>query len=119
MNSATDSRSYPSIITSATQPTTLVLEDTDDSYSNPNVITSRQDLSFVECWHEDCSEKGVILPLGNSQYGANTYNGITLSLLTDLGVAQGYSAFGEFDTDYSWLWCGSSEFDTSCNWIYY
>ena len=62
-------------------------------------ILTRQDLVFLESWQEDTSEKQVLLPLGNSQYGATTWNGIPLKKLTDLGVGQGYSAFGEWDAD--------------------
>lgn len=59
------------------------------------VITSRQDFVFLEVWHEKISDKGVVYPLGNVQYGTNSYEGITLS---NSLVAQGYSAFGEWDT---------------------
>ncbi|KJZ03541.1 coiled-coil domain-containing protein [Pseudoalteromonas piscicida] len=60
------------------------------------VITSRKDLVFLESWHEKIAEKDVVYPLGNVQYGANSYKGITLR--NNL-VAQGYSAFGEWDAD--------------------
>ncbi|MCO7201698.1 hypothetical protein [Pseudoalteromonas sp. OANN1] len=59
------------------------------------VITSRKDLVFLESWHEKIADKDVVYPLGNVQYGANNYKGI--SLRNNL-VAQGYSAFGEWDT---------------------
>lgn len=59
------------------------------------VITSRQDFAFLECWHEKISDKGVVYPLGNMQYGGTTYEGITLAVN---GIAQGYSAFGEWDS---------------------
>ncbi|MGA4605851.1 hypothetical protein [Pseudoalteromonas maricaloris] len=59
------------------------------------VITSRKDLVFLESWHEKIADKDVVYPLGNVQYGANNYKGITLR--NNL-VAQGYSAFGEWDT---------------------
>ncbi|MBD1581273.1 hypothetical protein [Pseudoalteromonas sp. S16_S37] len=60
------------------------------------VITSRKDLVFLESWHEKIADKDVVYPLGNVQFGANTYEGIGLA--SNL-VAQGYSAFGEWDTD--------------------
>ncbi|KZN45696.1 hypothetical protein [Pseudoalteromonas luteoviolacea] len=59
------------------------------------VITSRKDIIFLESWHEVISEKGAVYPLGNVQYGASSYSGISLS--ADL-VEQGYSAFGEWDS---------------------
>ncbi|RJE78158.1 hypothetical protein BGP78_06515 [Pseudoalteromonas sp. MSK9-3] len=58
------------------------------------VITSRKDLVFLESWHEKIADKDVVYPLGNVQYGASSYEGVTLS--NNL-VAQGYSAFGEWD----------------------
>ncbi|TMP46388.1 hypothetical protein CWB96_12355 [Pseudoalteromonas citrea] len=58
------------------------------------VITSRKDLVFLESWHEKIADKDVVYPLGNVQYGASSYKGVTL--LNNL-VAQGYSAFGEWD----------------------
>ena len=59
------------------------------------VVTSRQDFVFLESWHEKISDKDVVYPLGNVQYGATTWEGIALS---NTVVAQGYSAFGEWDT---------------------
>ncbi|WP_462155077.1 hypothetical protein [Pseudoalteromonas piscicida] len=59
------------------------------------VITSRKDLVFLESWHEKIADKDVVYPLGNVQYGASSYKGIALR--NNL-VAQGYSAFGEWDT---------------------
>ncbi|NOU49522.1 hypothetical protein HG263_03030 [Pseudoalteromonas sp. JBTF-M23] len=58
------------------------------------VITTRKDLVFLESWREDISEKDVVYPLGNVQYGASNYEGI--ALVNNL-VAQGYCAFGEWD----------------------
>ena len=59
------------------------------------VITTRQDFVFLESFHEKISDKDVVYPLGNVQYGATTWEGISLSTSV---VAQGYSAFGEWDT---------------------
>jgi hypothetical protein len=59
------------------------------------VIISRQDFTFLESLHEVISDKDVVYPLGNVQYGVSTWEGITLS---NTLVAQGYSAFGEWDT---------------------
>ncbi|MDW7550203.1 hypothetical protein [Pseudoalteromonas peptidolytica] len=59
------------------------------------VITSRKDLVFLEAWHEKIADKDVVYPLGNVQYGASSYKGI--GLRNNL-VAQGYSAFGEWDS---------------------
>ncbi|NOU49500.1 hypothetical protein HG263_02920 [Pseudoalteromonas sp. JBTF-M23] len=60
------------------------------------VITSRKDLVFLESWHEKIADKDVVYPLGNVQFGASNYEGIGLA--NNL-VAQGYSAFGEWDTN--------------------
>jgi hypothetical protein len=59
------------------------------------VITSRQDFVFLESWAEAITDKDVVYPLGNVQYGTTSYEGITLATN---GIAQGYSAFGEWDT---------------------
>ncbi|MBQ4864470.1 hypothetical protein J8L98_22520 [Pseudoalteromonas sp. MMG013] len=74
-----------------------------------SVITSRKDLVFLESWHEKIADKDVVYPLGNVQYGATAYQGI--GLLNNL-VAQGYSAFGEWDgntTGHGAKWSGLSE----------
>lgn len=63
------------------------------------VILSRQDYVFIESWHELVADKDVHIPLGNVQYGAPTDDdGVSVSPLTGLGIGQGYSAFGEWDT---------------------
>lgn len=75
------------------------------------VVTSRQDFVFLESWHEDISDKDVVYPLGNVQYGDSTYEAITLS--TGL-VAQGYSGFGGWDTSttgYGVVWSTLSDSD--------
>ncbi|AUR87158.1 coil containing protein [Vibrio phage 1.097.O._10N.286.49.B3] len=67
-------------------------------------ILSRQDYCFLETFHEVISDKGVVFPLGNVQYGANAYEGIPLQATNTL---QGYSAFGEWDSEtvgYSAVW---------------
>ncbi|BBN81941.1 hypothetical protein PA25_19260 [Pseudoalteromonas sp. A25] len=64
--------------------------------SSEQVITSRKDLVFLESWHEKIADKDVVYPLGNVQYGASSHEGIALA--NNL-VAQGYSAFGEWDQD--------------------
>ncbi len=59
-----------------------------------DVITSRQDYVFLESWYEKIADKGEVYPLGNVQYGAADYNGITLSTRDD-----GYTRFGEWDSE--------------------
>jgi len=64
----------------------------------------RQDLVFLEVWHEDVSEKDVVFPYGNVQYGADTYTApdgtvFHTTPITDLGIKQGYSAFGSWDKE--------------------
>lgn len=61
-----------------------------------SVITSRRDLCFFEEWDEDIEEKDIVCD--TPQYGASTYEGIPAVNITSLGVQQGYSAFGEWDT---------------------
>ncbi|WP_462150871.1 hypothetical protein [Pseudoalteromonas xiamenensis] len=73
------------------------------------VILSRKDLVFLEVWHEKISEKDVIYPLGNVQFGASSWSSVTLS---NALVAQGYSAFGEWDSNtkgYGVRWSSLSE----------
>jgi hypothetical protein len=73
------------------------------------VIISRKDFAFIESWPELVSEKDVVYPLGNTQYGVSTWKGITLS---NALVAQGYSAFGAWDTvttGYGVVWSTLSE----------
>ena len=60
-----------------------------------SVITSRQDFIFLESYHESMATNDWFNPLGNSQYGVSTWDGITL---VNNFLAQGYSAFGEWDT---------------------
>lgn len=62
-----------------------------------NVIISRKDLSFLEVWDEKISDKGILCPLGNTQYSGSPFLGISQYALTGYGVAQSYSAFGEWD----------------------
>ncbi|KAF7770022.1 hypothetical protein PCIT_a2966 [Pseudoalteromonas citrea] len=77
------------------------------------VITSRKDLVFLETWHEKISDKDLFVPLGNVQYGATSFGkGMALNKLTDYGIAQGYCAFGEWDTitqGYGRRWSEMSE----------
>ncbi len=64
----------------------------------------RQDLVFLEVWHEDVSEKDVVFPYGNVQYGADKYTApdgtvFHTTPITDLGIKQGYSSFGSWDKE--------------------
>jgi hypothetical protein len=59
-------------------------------------IIDRSDLLGLEVWHEEIDTNGAVYPFGNVQYGATTHEGISLS---NTVVAQGYSAFGEWDTE--------------------
>ena len=60
------------------------------------VITTRKDLCFLEAWYEAIDLHDLWNPLGNVQFGASSFDGITG--LSNTLVAQGYSAFGEWDT---------------------
>ena len=55
----------------------------------PADAISRSDLSFLESWHEDISEKNFVYPLGNVQYLGGNTDGLT-------GIANG--AFTGFET---------------------
>jgi len=81
--------------TSGTLEATAIYNSISVMPATESVITTRQDFVFLESFHEAISDKDVVYPLGNVQYGATTWEGISLS--TSL-VAQGYSAFGEWDT---------------------
>lgn len=57
-------------------------------------ILSRKDFAFIEPFHEKISDKDVVYPLGNVQYGKSTWKGVALS---NTRVDQRYSALGEWD----------------------
>lgn len=88
-------KTYDSATGSVTQHSNAEAAFAAETESN-KVITSRKDLVFLETWHEKITDKDVVYPLGNVQYGASSYKGIALR--NNL-VAQGYSAFGEWDAD--------------------
>lgn len=88
-------KTYDSASGTVTQHNDAATAFTAETATN-KVITSRKDLVFLESWHEKIADKDIVYPLGNVQYGANNYKGITLR--NNL-VAQGYSAFGEWDAD--------------------
>ncbi|WP_462156020.1 hypothetical protein [Pseudoalteromonas piscicida] len=88
-------KTYDSATGTVTQHSNAEVAFASETDTN-KVITSRKDLVFLEAWHEKIADKDVIYPLGNVQYGANSYQSITL--LNNL-VAQGYSAFGEWDSN--------------------
>lgn len=62
-----------------------------------NVITSRKDYVMIEVWDEVVTDKNIVAPFGNVQYGASTFDGITLTQISNLGIDQKYSAFGDWD----------------------
>ncbi|CAH9057732.1 hypothetical protein PSECIP111854_02057 [Pseudoalteromonas sp. CIP111854] len=88
-------KTYDSATGTVTQHSSAEVAFASETQTN-KVITSRKDLVFLESWHEIIADKDVVYPLGNVQYGASSYQGI--ALLNNL-VAQGYSAFGEWDTN--------------------
>lgn len=92
-NAPSGTKTYDSATGIVTQHSSAEVAFASETDTN-KVITSRKDLVFLESWHEKIADKDVVYPLGNVQYGANGYQGITL--LNNL-VAQGYSAFGEWD----------------------
>ena len=102
----------------------VALEDVDaniDIYENSDKFqardsVSRQDLVFLESWHEDISEKGIVYPYGNVQYrGADTdsLSGISNGSFTGAGT---YSLFGNWQNENDlvgkgYIWNNMSEQD--------
>lgn len=68
-----------------------------------SVITTRQDLSFIESWEEvmgsGTGEKDIYCPNGLPQYGATSFLGIPLVDLSTTSVGLGYAKFGEWQKD--------------------
>ena len=101
-NSITYLRFYPAIIDGSTQ--SIQVRNISIRKVTNQPILSRQDFCFLETFHEKVSDKGVVFPLGNVQYGTTTYKGIPLQATN---TPQGYSAFGEWDSTtagYSAVW---------------
>lgn len=90
-------KTYDSATGTVTQHTNAEVAFASETATN-KVITSRKDLVFLESWHERIADKDIVYPLGNVQYGGTTFDGIAMDL-SPSGIAQGYSAFGEWDTD--------------------
>lgn len=63
-----------------------------------SVITSRQDLVFLETFEQAIDLRDDVFGLGNVQFGASSFDGISTVYLDTIGVQQGYSAFGQWDT---------------------
>ena len=55
---------------------------------------SRQDLVFLESWHEKISDKDIVYPFGNVQYRGSDVNGLTGIDDGDFEGADTYSRFG-------------------------
>ncbi|MGF1727073.1 hypothetical protein [Photobacterium nomapromontoriensis] len=66
---------------------------------NDKPTLTRQDFSALEVWHEDVSELGVAFLKGGVQSTITSWNGIPTKLITDCGIAQGYSACGAWDKE--------------------
>ncbi len=62
-----------------------------------SVVLSRSDFVFIESWYELLSEKDIIVPRGDVNFKKTKWNDVELTLSTELGVAQGYSALGAWD----------------------
>ncbi len=71
---------------------TDIYQNTDKFEARDSV--SRQDLVFLESWHEDISEKDVVYPYGNIQYRGNDVDG--LSGITDTTWFSGYDTYSLF-----------------------
>ena len=77
---------------------------------------SRQDLVFLETWHEEIQEKDIVYPFGNVQYrGSNqdSLEGITEGVFTGSST---YSLFGNWQSENNlvgkgYVWSGLSEQD--------
>jgi len=57
---------------------------------------SRQDLVFLETWHEDISEKGIVYPFGNVQYRGGDVHGCKGIIDGSFEGADSYSLFGNW-----------------------
>lgn len=57
-------------------------------------LLSRQDLAFIEVWHEKVSDKDFVYPNGCVQYVGTTWEGIAL---VNNVVSASYSAFGAWE----------------------
>jgi len=91
-------RKTSAIITALTNTTTEDIYTQPSDFALVNTI-SRVDLMFLETWHEDISEKGVVYPLGNTQYRAGDSDGVSgISDGTFTGK-ESYSKFGEWQDD--------------------
>lgn len=60
-----------------------------------SALRSRQDVVFVEVWHEKLADKDVVYPYGNVAFASNTWNGVSLS--SGL-VPESYSNAGAWET---------------------
>ena len=60
---------------------------------------SRTDLMFLETWHEDVSEKGMVYPLGNTQYRGGITDGIPGITEGTFAGKETYSNFGNWQPD--------------------
>jgi|LGOV01.1.fsa_nt_gb hypothetical protein len=65
-------------------------------------LLDRQDLVFLECFHEDISEKDFVYPYGNTQFGATSYScpdGTSLTCANGAFTGYGtYSLFGNWQS---------------------
>lgn len=82
------------VVTTHADSTAAFASETDDI----KVITSRQDLHFAETFEEKVTDKDIVVVGSDVQSEITTYKGISTELMTTLGIGQGYSALGEWDT---------------------
>lgn len=68
---------------------------TNTSFFESRPAVSRQDLVFLESWEEKITDKDIVYPYGNVQFGATSWEGIGLS---NALIAASYSAFGAWET---------------------
>ena len=71
----------------------------DDIYENISKITSRdsisrQDLIFIETWHENVADKDIVYPLGNVQ-NADIYSAEGIANIAE-GTFEGYDTYSLF-----------------------
>lgn len=88
-------------IVGTTLRTPMTLQDAqkcflEAKYTDFEPIISRKDLVFLETWREKVV--GFVRPFGNVQFGGSSHDGVSLVPVTNF-VDQGYSAFGEWDTN--------------------
>lgn len=65
-----------------------------------SALLDRQDLVFLEVWHEDVSEKDFVYPFGNVQFGATSYTKPDATTIATVNGA--FAGFGTYSLFGNW-----------------